>query len=643
MDVTCITGTHNRITLLKDMLRSARESAKGLKLNFVITDCGSDDGTIDFLKEQGDVILIERGKREGARVAFNLAAKQANGKYLVFLNDDVKVIGSTIRSAFDYLEKTENWNVGQVAFRNEGNKLAKFDYFERKLYGQCCMTRKWLGDLAGWWGEGYWTYAGDTQLGMRVLELGYKIISLDDCAIYDYVEQDNLRESSKSNRKNDADLFKSRWLGRTKNFKSIEDRLRIVKVAEKGLTGKLRTVRFKIVPNGAKPRTAIVNGLARLGKAKQINHSEKIKELGQAGFNKWAVQQMYDEQPDLIMIQAHGSDNFTVESILKIKEIVPNCVIVNFNGDVRIPLAKFNIEMAKACDLTLVASPDMFPLYNFEAASYWPITYETEFSRGKWIGGERGIFMGSNYGKTNFPDARFRRECIESISDLIDIYGSGWSNAVSSTDENHKLNATNYANSAFAVSISHFNNLYGYSSDRLYLASATGVPLIIKRFPGIENHGYDESKVILFDTKEELREKALLLLKDKELQKELGQRSKKETIENHNAYQRALNLMDLLRVNPGAGGFGTAEYIASGFKKSKIIKTDNTDKIEIRNLGADSGLVLVEYIGKSSGLFSVKGPQTKQKYSFSRSKNTSYVDTKDASLFRNNRDFKIGE
>ena len=148
--ITVVSGTYNRLPLLKNMVASARQSAKDLDLEIVLVDGGSTDGTLDWCKSQPDITLIEHGELRGAIKAYNDGCYASSGRYVVIGNDDITFDGDTIWRAHGFL--VNNPEVGQAAFghrfqRRNNPDQARVQGAFGYIYGQCCMTRRWLGDL----------------------------------------------------------------------------------------------------------------------------------------------------------------------------------------------------------------------------------------------------------------------------------------------------------------------------------------------------------------------------------------------------------------------------------------------------------------------------------------------------------------
>ena len=59
--VSYVTGTYNRLVFLKHMIDTFRKSiGTGLTYELILVDGGSTDGSIEWMKQQPDVVLIEQ-------------------------------------------------------------------------------------------------------------------------------------------------------------------------------------------------------------------------------------------------------------------------------------------------------------------------------------------------------------------------------------------------------------------------------------------------------------------------------------------------------------------------------------------------------------------------------------------------------
>ena len=213
-DLSIVTGTCNRLELLVPAIQSFRESAQGVSYEIVIVDGGSTDGTLQWLRTQDDVRLIEQGKLVGAVKAFNAGFKAARGRYVANLNDDLVVCESTLKDAVDYLDA--NAHVAQVALRyiephNTVPHTSQTPPVGKKRqslpYANFGVTRRAFGDSVGWWGEYLHHYGGDCELSVQVWAAGLEVHELPGSMIKHQKHNDAIRV--RENR--DSPKFNVKW------------------------------------------------------------------------------------------------------------------------------------------------------------------------------------------------------------------------------------------------------------------------------------------------------------------------------------------------------------------------------------------------------------------------------------------------
>lgn len=201
-------GTLNRFEFLKPCLESIRVSIADMEYEIVIADGGSTDGTLEYLRTQTDVVLIEQGERLGAVVAFNAAFGKARGEYVCNLNDDCVVVGDTLKAACDYLDTHPH--CGQVAIPfGDGkqvpqtqiipNRYAALSRKHNVPYANFGVTRRELGEEIGWWGgklsedKQLYQYGGDVFLSLMILMAKYSVDVLPRGSIVHYQLHDETR------------------------------------------------------------------------------------------------------------------------------------------------------------------------------------------------------------------------------------------------------------------------------------------------------------------------------------------------------------------------------------------------------------------------------------------------------------------
>lgn len=534
--ITVVSGTYNRLPLLKAMVESARKSAANVSLRFALCDGGSTDGTQDWCREQPDITLIEHGELKGAIKAYNDAAAEAETKYVVIGNDDITFAGDTLARAYHYMEANPEVGIGAFAHRYQRRGPEQARGVVQKAYGydygQCCIVRRWLGDMAGWWGrDGMRTYGGDTRLSLRLWEWGWPTVPIADCAVIDAEHEDELREinsdtpwkraKEKGQPHPDLIAFGLKW---DKRLPSRNEWIPSPgrRVLRKAMQGNLRSLRFKgMMRSTDKPRTALIDALAEFGDAIQINqNAEQMAHRDR--YQDRIFELVAQTMPDLLILQAQrdGPQAIHIPTLQRIKHEFPWMFIINWDGDTHYPLEPWHFQIAAAVDLQLTVSPTLFPQYAAHgvAVGYWPIGIEEDYvrqERAKHIDGPDVLFTGALYGIGRFPEAEFRRDAVVALakSDLkLDLFGYGWQNVglpLKQTVEQHKKNAQMISRAKMTLSISQSAELWGYTSDRLYNITATGCPALVQRFAGMEQHGYvDGETCIAFQTIPEMLDKA---------------------------------------------------------------------------------------------------------------------------------------
>lgn len=177
----------------------------------IVVDGGSRDNTFQWMRGQS-IVCIEQGEAYGAVAAFNAGFWAAEGDYVAALNDDCIVVGNTLPMACRYLD--EHPQCGQVAipWHDIGDKdiqVQRVIIGAQKapcIYANFGVTRRWLGDQVGWWGE-WQHYSGDCELSFNVLVNGYTVDELPGGQIDHFRVQDGTRRTCYHNQ-----AFMDKWM-----------------------------------------------------------------------------------------------------------------------------------------------------------------------------------------------------------------------------------------------------------------------------------------------------------------------------------------------------------------------------------------------------------------------------------------------
>ena len=201
----------------KDYLKGCLDSIKSLnypqdKLEVIVVDNGSTDGSVKFIEENYPYIkLIKNSSNAGFAPANNQAAEAASGEYIAFLNNDTKVdrnwLIELLRPIYDDTEvvasgskvlsadgKTLDFVGGMINFEGKGFQIDygvstgkdvynQYNYLPFVNGGAMLVNRKVFLD-AGGFDKDFFAYYEDVDFGWRLWVLGYKVIFAPKSIVY---------------------------------------------------------------------------------------------------------------------------------------------------------------------------------------------------------------------------------------------------------------------------------------------------------------------------------------------------------------------------------------------------------------------------------------------------------------------------
>ncbi|MFZ9376594.1 MAG: glycosyltransferase family 2 protein [Candidatus Fonsibacter ubiquis] len=204
--ISIITGTLNRKNFLPDLIENTVDSNK--KLELVLVDGGSSDGTVEFLKEisHPQIKLIELGKRSPYPHYMNIAIQNSSYEMVCQWNDDVllsndwnEVIDS-IDDEYDFY--LFNWRYGNKLDLKNPNWMSGNNH----LHGWCLLNnietpvdgndeivvnygiyKKKIFRKIGMYSHDYQYYYADADMANRSYRFGFKPKNLREikvCSLY---------------------------------------------------------------------------------------------------------------------------------------------------------------------------------------------------------------------------------------------------------------------------------------------------------------------------------------------------------------------------------------------------------------------------------------------------------------------------
>ena len=153
----------NTRRLLENSLRSLKEHAGDQRLEIIVVDNGSSDGSVSWLREaHPEILVVPLDWNAGFSVGNNEGAAQATGDYLLLLNTDTIVLPSTVSCLVKALEADPTVGcVGARHLNRDGSLQRSMDSFPNLQADTFTYTElhrlapiaRWLGRRHPWWSD----------------------------------------------------------------------------------------------------------------------------------------------------------------------------------------------------------------------------------------------------------------------------------------------------------------------------------------------------------------------------------------------------------------------------------------------------------------------------------------------------------
>lgn len=174
--------------------------------NVIVVDNSSTDGSVaevkGFLGSNSRIKLVENHENVGHAEGCNIGARMAQGRYIVFLDNDVEFEDvNWLRELVRVMEKDSSVGLAQAKIVLSENKRcldyvciavdalgtwaatygSKEDDFKDDLEifaasSGCCIIRREIFNQVGGFDSDYFIYDDDTDLSLRVRLLGYRVL-----------------------------------------------------------------------------------------------------------------------------------------------------------------------------------------------------------------------------------------------------------------------------------------------------------------------------------------------------------------------------------------------------------------------------------------------------------------------------------
>ena len=239
--VSIIIPVHNKFIYTYNCIKSILKANPIVPYEIIVVDDISNDKTKEIEKIIKNINVIHNDKKYYFLINCNNASKFAKGKYLIFLNNDIKVHREWLISLINVIESDEKigivgskliypngklqeaggivWNDGVAD--NFGNSkkpdMPEYNYIKEVDYisGASFIIRKSLWEKIGGFDERFSpSYFEDTDLAFQLRKNGYKVMYQPKSIVTHYEGISNgkdLNSGIKKYQVRNQEIFKDKW------------------------------------------------------------------------------------------------------------------------------------------------------------------------------------------------------------------------------------------------------------------------------------------------------------------------------------------------------------------------------------------------------------------------------------------------
>lgn len=286
-----------------------------------------------------------------------------------------------------------------------------------------------------------------------------------------------------------------------------------------------------------------------------MNHHNGVSlEKNRIGF----VEAVSSFQPDLVHMQLQMTGIIDSDTILMARSFCKKSTIfTNWSGDVRNHAAQEIVSVSKAVDYTLLSNTGQIPLYTNAGCPnvrYWQIGYDPKlyYPKNNQKFKYDLIFAGNTYAAGAFADSGLRNNMLAQLKrrlgDRFAVFGTGYHRSlygptrIANGPEINDL----YNQSRCILSISNYNDISHYFSDRLLICLASGRPTISYRFPKFDSYFSHNSDILIANSVEDILAQVEYCKNNPEKANHIGLNGYRKVFAEHTFKSRIIELLTML-------------------------------------------------------------------------------------------------
>lgn len=259
-------------------------------------------------------------------------------------------------------------------------------------------------------------------------------------------------------------------------------------------------------------------------------------------------------QPQLVFMQLQLSDLISPQIIQESRKICPGVVIANWTGDIRGGVNSNFLTVGKVVDFPLISSTGQLDMYKGAGCSkvqYWQIGYDPKAHFPQHLTNFQYdvSFLANNYGNV-FPDGTTRLAAANHLRGAFGarfgLFGNGYQPAAPQMDPSKATDI--YNKSVCALSISNFNSISHYFSDRLLHCLASGRPTISWYFPGCESYFVHGQEIFFVKSLQEIVDTVNYCKGNPEIATQIGLNGAKRVLREHTFTSKIIEFLHMAKL-----------------------------------------------------------------------------------------------
>src|SRR5690606_35994427 len=272
------------------------------------------------------------------------------------------------------------------------------------------------------------------------------------------------------------------------------------------------------------------------------------------------VTEVKNFQPDMLFLQIQHTSVIDANTISDAKRACPKVKVVNWTGDVRNNVPHTYRKIGTVSDYNLISSTGQLNMFRqaMQNVDYLQIGYnpklylppETQRVTFK----NDALFIGHYNTRKSYPGTEDRLRACKLLRARFDerfaLYGFGWPKEIKTLGSiNQRHVASEYQNSVCSISVSHYNEIDHYFSDRLLMCLASGRPCVVLAFPKWESYFTNMSDLVIVDSVNEIPDAVDMLKSNPELANFIGEQGAAKVLAEHTYYSRIKELLNMVGLN----------------------------------------------------------------------------------------------